>query len=374
MDAATLEDLIIKEIRKAVDISRRDLAEHLGIAKSTAGRRVDSMIARGIIVEAGVANRKEVGRPKRQLALRGDFGGYIGFDFDARFLYAVFINFAQETLGRRKIRLSIAPSRDEVIGLLRSLIDDLTASHSAIPLLGIGVGVPGPIRREARICVEYPYIENWQNVDLLEALDLSPEFLHIENNTRMIALGEYWLGPDAALRSLVCLSVRTGISAATIVNGALISGSHEIAGEIRRWTVPTSGSSTFEHIEKVGTVRAVTSGGSVDDAAWLEFLDSCRSREEHSLARLGDLARLHADAITRIIQFLDPQIVFLSGPFVELEDLYLDRVREATAFALSGSPFATPPIRPASLGEYAGALGAAAYAAAESKLVWRNRD
>ena len=49
MDPTTLENLIVREIRKAKDISRKDLAERLGIAKSTAGRRIDSMIERGIV-------------------------------------------------------------------------------------------------------------------------------------------------------------------------------------------------------------------------------------------------------------------------------------------------------------------------------------
>ena len=71
MDPATLEALIVKEIRKAKEISRRDLAEKLAIAKSTAGRRIDSMIERGIVREIGIEDRKEAGRPRRFLALEG---------------------------------------------------------------------------------------------------------------------------------------------------------------------------------------------------------------------------------------------------------------------------------------------------------------
>ena len=57
MDPATLERLIVKEIRKSKEISRRDLADRLGIAKSTAGRRIDSMIERGIVRETGIEER-----------------------------------------------------------------------------------------------------------------------------------------------------------------------------------------------------------------------------------------------------------------------------------------------------------------------------
>ena len=64
------------------------------------------MIERGIVAEIGIEDRKEVGRPRRFLALQGEFGGFIGCDFDARNVYIVFIDFAQNTLEQRTIRLS----------------------------------------------------------------------------------------------------------------------------------------------------------------------------------------------------------------------------------------------------------------------------
>jgi len=363
MDPATLENLIVREIRKAREISRRDLAETLGIAKSTAGRRVDSLIERGVVRETGIEERREVGRPRRFLALCGGAGAFAGFDFDARHLYAVLIDFSQETVERKRIRLSAKPGREEVVGLLRDTIAGFRKNTAGLELHSVGVGVPGHVRRSERLSLYYPYIADWRQVDLAAELGLGPSVLHIENNTRAIALSEYWLGPFAATENLVCINVRTGISAAVIANGRLLAGSHEMAGEIRGWPV-----SEHEWLEKVASVRAVIDGEPPGSDRWHEFATSCRNGNPAALEILGTVSTHHGGTAARLIQLLDPSVVFFAGPFTELESVYLDRVRNAVTSALEGHYFTAPPILPATLGEFAGAHGAAALAAAETPL------
>ncbi|MBP6600671.1 MAG: ROK family transcriptional regulator [Verrucomicrobiales bacterium] len=364
MDPATLEHLIVKEVRKAKEISRRDLAVTLGIAKSTAGRRVDHMIERGMLRESGTEERREAGRPRRFLELRGEHGSFLGFDFDARHLFVVLLDFAQNTLTKRKIDLPPKPTKEEVIQLLQSEIEELTQSFKPVPVLGVGIGVPGQIRQEDRIGLKYPYITDWENVDLLAELDLRRSSLHIENNTRALALGEYWLGSHSGSPHLVCINVRTGISAAVIANGTLLAGQHEKAGEIRAWNV-TGPDGARDWIERLGTVMAVSVDGG--EKLWTKFVTACRADDKTTLEHLTEICIYHGDAAARITQLLDPEVIFFSGPFTELGNLYFDRVREAAATALDGHYFSLPEIRPVTLGEYAGAHGAAALAAAETR-------
>lgn len=363
MDPATLERLIVKEIRKSKEISRRDLADRLGIAKSTAGRRIDSMIERGIVRETGIEDRKEVGRPRRFLDLEGGFGAYAGFDFDGRHLNGVLIDFAQQVVERRKVRLSATPDREEVLGHLRQIVAEFQKHPTVSPLVAVGVGIPGHVRRDSRVSVYYPFISDWRNVDLSEELELGPDVLHVINNTRAILLGEYWLGPLAAADNLVCINVRTGISAAVIVNGALVTGEHEMAGEIRGW--PVNGD---DWLEKVASVRAVIDGEPPGGDRWVEFVNECRDGNEQALATLSAAAAHHGAAAARLVQMLDPRAVFMAGPFTELESLYLDLVRSAVVAGLEGHYFTAPPIIAATLGDTAGAHGAAALAAAEVPL------
>lgn len=346
MDPATLEKLIIREIRKAREISRRDLADRLGIAKSTAGRRVDSMIERGLLCEKGIESRKDVGRPRRFLGLEADYGAFAGFDFDARTLFGVLIDFAQNTIERERIDLSPSPTRDEIIDKISGLLEKFD-THT---ILGIGIGVPGHVERESRTALGYAFIDGWENVDLLDELDLTPDRFHIENNTRAIALGEYWLGERGASEHMACVNVRTGISAAVISDGQLLSGRHQMAGEIRGWNA-----SSDSWLEEVATVRAVED--------WKRFVEDCRNDDNEAIGILKRIAHDHGDAVARIVQLVDPEVVYLTGAFAELGDQYLDLVRQSVADSLEGHYFSPPPIQFVTLGEYAGALGASALAA-----------
>ena len=247
---------------------------------------------------------------------------------------------------------------------MRGLIAEFRTHSKNHRLCGVGIGVPGHIRREPRLGLYYPFVEGWRNVDLSQELDLEPAILHIENNTRAVALGEYWLGPYTGTDQILCLSVRTGISAAVIANGVLVTGRHEMAGEIRGWPVGDD-----EWLEKVASARAVTDGELPGSDRWKEFVAACREGDEEALATLSTAAKHHADAVARMIQLLDPAVVFLSGTFTELEELYLGRVRSAVAAALEGHYFSPPPILPTTLGEFAGAHGAAALTAAETRVL-----
>ena len=362
MDPATLESLLLREIRKSSEISRRDLADRLGVARSTAGRRVDSLIERGLLREKGLEERSGAGRPKRFLDLVGDHGCFLGIDFDARFLYVVLVDFAQKTISEKRISLGRNPTRKKVLGILR---DTLEVHHqkAPAPIIGHGIGVPGRVQQSERIALGYPYISEWENVDLCAELGLTDEQLCIENNTRTIALGEYWLGKPDSIENLVCLSIRTGISAAVISDGKLLRGHHETAGEIRGWNVLGASSTQRAWLEDEATVRSIGRDSETALGEWETFVEGCKTADAKSLSMLDQFMRMHADTVTRLIQLSDPELVVIAGAFNELGDFYLGQLQDKCREFLTDHYFPPPEIRYVKRAEFAGAHGAAALAA-----------
>ncbi len=358
MDPSTLESLLLREIRKANSISRRDLAEQLNVARSTAGRRVDSLIERGFVREAGLEEKVKTGRPKRFLAIRDDAGQFLGFDFDARYVYAVRTDFSLQSLQKKRVRIPAPASKSKVIRILHQLITDF-ASLSDQQILGYGFGIPGRVNEDSRIAVTYPYIRDWENVYMAAELDIPLDLTRIDNNTRTIAFGECTLGKEAATDHLLCLNIRTGISAAVLSDGQLLRGHHEMAGEIRGWKESIGG--TDQSLEDIATVRAIRESGVASN--WSDFVKAIQGPDHASRPLFKELVHHHSDTLSRLIQLTDPERVIIAGAVQDLGETYLDEIRNALSKTLTGHYFSPPPIAFVSHGEMSGALGAAALSA-----------
>ena len=60
----------------------------------------------------------------------------------------------------------------------------------------------------------------------------------VENDVRMAALGEHWMGASRGVDDFVFLAIGTGIAAGVFANGKLIHGSNCTAGEVGYMHVP----------------------------------------------------------------------------------------------------------------------------------------
>ena len=74
---------------------------------------------------------------------------------------------------------------------------------------------------------------HWQGFDLLGVLraELTEPF-EVDNDVNLAALGEAWRGQGRGISSFVTMSLGTGIGGAVVIDGHLIRGSHNAAGEV----------------------------------------------------------------------------------------------------------------------------------------------
>ena len=207
------------------------------LVPSTAGIYVDRLLAEGYLLETAVAARG-LGRPPVALQLNPAAGRFVGVDFDARQIFATAVDFAQQP--RAKVRRTI-PARATVERVLAIIADAIAevAGASRRDLLGIGLGVPGPVDAGRGVSLRYAFLRDWHEVPI--GPRLAEQFqvpVSVENNLRSIALAELWSGQGRGLRNFVCLGVRSGIGSGIIVDGQLLRGANNLAGEIGRWVCP----------------------------------------------------------------------------------------------------------------------------------------
>jgi N-acetylglucosamine repressor len=370
---------IIRKVRDYESLSRVELARVLGVAASTIGRHVDSLVAGGYFTET-VEPTKEAGRPPTKLRPNPARGCFLGLDFYADMAFATAVDFAQRPIARRKISLKGSQGADSVMQQITDVLVDLQ-KETQLPLLSVGLAVPGRVDTRNGVGIRYVHVPGWENVPIAEQVGKTMKVpVFIENNIRTMALAERWFGEGQGCQELICLGVRYGVAAGVIRGGQLATGHQELGGEIRGWNCPVFDAKAEKWewrpgatVEKAGSAGAAAARYAElkgSDTADLDaFLEAVEKEDEVALLVLREIAAVHGWVVSQMTQLLDPEIVVLAGPLTRLGSAYLEPVQ---SFALQFESDYHPgiSIRISELGEFAGAVGAAALALEK----WRPED
>ena len=97
--------------------------------------------------------------------------------------------------------------------------------------IGVGIGVPGPVDAEGVVhrCVNL----GWDEFNVAKELE---SLLHMPvqagNDANVAALGEFWLGGGKGSKSMVAITLGTGVGGGIILNGVSLAGATGAAGEL----------------------------------------------------------------------------------------------------------------------------------------------
>jgi len=388
IQTSDLESSILKLVRNTDGISRVELARGLGLSPSTSGIYVERLIARGFLKETEKMAR-EAGRPPMQLCLNPAGGEFIGVDFEARSIMAAAVDFADTPLRNARAQISATDTPAAIVRKIEDMIDKVMPSGGRRPL-AIGIGVPGLVNAKDGIATRYKYISNWVNVPLAGRFSKKygvPVFL--ENNVRSTALAELWFGQGLGLADFICVVARSGIGAGLVLGGQLYRGACNDAGEFGRWryfalskrtapwfATPDSMTELGIELQDVASARAllrafqhaIDAGEKTilrDAAAPLTMLDIQQALQQRDpLATLitEEVARCLGRGIAQLSLVVDPQKIILAGPLTMLGEALLGPMRERMKAILDLTETRMPEVTGSTMGEFSGALGAAALA------------
>jgi N-acetylglucosamine repressor len=388
-----LESNILKHVRASSGVSRVELARSLGLAPSTAGIYVERLIEEGYLEEIDKAER-ETGRPPMLLDLNPQRGEFVGVDFEARNIMAVAVDFSDKPLRNAHLRIAEKDSVDQITRKIEQAINKVMPENPR-RLLAIGVGVPGLVDSANGVALHYEYIANWKNVPL--AKSLRRKFgvqVFLENTTRTMALAELWFGQGLGVGDFLCIGIRSGIAGGMILNGALYCGAQHGAGELGRWRCPivtgkpaawfasAEDKSPFgPELQEVASVRAIqralgraiASGeksilkGLPLPLAMEDIVRAVQQRDPLALLVVGEVAKCLGWAVSQLLLAIDPKKIVLAGPLTLLGENLLQPLRAVVDLLTPAENPRTAEIVNSTMGEFIGALGAAALAVHEWK-------
>jgi glucokinase len=109
-------------------------------------------------------------------------------------------------------------------------------------ILGLGVGMAGPVDSQNGRVHFLPNISGWENVPLAAILrDKLKLPVFLDNDAKLMALAEYNSGKARFAKNALCITLGTGVGGGLILNGELFRGLDNAAGEIGHLPINVSG-------------------------------------------------------------------------------------------------------------------------------------
>ncbi|MGD0335935.1 MAG: ROK family protein [Candidatus Omnitrophota bacterium] len=127
-----------------------------------------------------------------------------------------------------------------IIFSINKVIGDCRLKKAQI--LGVGLGVPGPVDQESGVVHFFPNIPGWKEVRLKEILQRKTGLsVNLDNDAKVMALAEYTLGAAKKSKNALCITLGTGVGGGIIIGNSLYRGANNAAGEVGHMPINENG-------------------------------------------------------------------------------------------------------------------------------------
>lgn len=378
---------IMRALRRQGSISRTEISSITGWSKAKASQEIRSLIQKGYLVEIGdgVSNG---GRKPRLLKINNQLGYMVGVDIGATSIDVAIADLTGKIVQRGSRSADV---RDRPELLLSACIDFIREQVSIQgfcmeQILGIGIGVPGPVDFARGVLVAPPLMPGWENFPIRgffkEAFPTA--YVVVDNDVNIMALGEQRAGEGAGVDHFIFIKIGTGIGAGIISNGRIHRGSDGCAGDIGHICVDKNG--PLCACGNKGCLEAMAAGPAITTRAaeaaqngmsqilslmWESNNGSIRPEDVNAACQKGDQAALDiirasggmvGDVLASLVNFFNPSHIFIGGGIANFGNHLLVAIRRAVLHR--SLPLATThlTIKFSSMGSDAGVTGAIALA------------
>jgi predicted NBD/HSP70 family sugar kinase len=346
------------------------------LSRSTVAARVDLLVDAGYLRESG----KEAsvrGRPSHVLSLDGSGGVVLAADLDAARATLALCDLAGHPLAEAVHEIRLADGPEPVLRWVeqrwREMLD--AAGVVAGRVLGLGVGVPGPVDvATGRVVHHTPVLPGWRDHPVRDLLEQRFGVLCVvDNDANAMALGEHhteW--PDSS--PLLFVKVATGIGAGVVVDGRVLRGADGADGDIGHVRITSADDGPLCVCGARGCLAASASGRALARALREQGEDvpDSRSVVELALAGHAEATRLVreaglviGDVLATAVSLLNPRVLALGGDLVLVQDHFVGAVCERLYQRTQPQAARGLRVVASGLGDRAGVVGAARLALEE---------
>ncbi len=334
---------ILNLIREHQPIPRIALSRLSNLNKSTVSSIVSDLLEEKLIYETP---SEESTGGRKPILLRLNRSEYLigAIDFDPDCTFLAIGDIEANVVRKKAIRTDRSDPENFIRRCLMEL-DEIKAELRHPELRSIGVSVPGIVDVKRGVVVVAPDLE-WRNIDigcLVEEMDPDGTngSLIIENEANASALAELWFGQELRSHSNMVF-ISEGIGTGIILQGQLIQGSFQSAGQFGHMTIQADGelcicgnrgcwevyASNTATVQRYYESQNQTFDGDPHGEI-LRIVRLAHEGDERAVQAIRETGRYLGIGISNIIKGIDPEVIVLGGAIIEAWDLIYPEIRQA---------------------------------------------
>lgn len=342
---------IFNIIRRHGPVSRADIARFSGLTPPTVTNITNKLLDAGIIIDYMIG-ASSGGRRPLLLKVNPDSGQVIIIHIRSFKMIGYIVDTALQVHFEQTVSIR-GMEHSTILELIQEVIDNCRKAAAKQPL-AIGVVIRGPVRTQEGISVFAPNI-GWKNVPLkyiIEEKNRIPTF--IENDSHVLAYGEYFFGVAQDAVNMILLKVGFGIGSGIMFNGSLYRGINGSAGEVGHTVIDVAGplcscgnTGCMEAMaSETALVNLVAAGiragqisrvtdivkGDLLNIAPEDIYQAADAGDALSIRMLGQVAGYLGIGIANLVNIFNPELVVIGGGLAKASKYIEKTVWDTVAF------------------------------------------
>ena len=372
--------IVLTMIRAHQPVSRAELSRLMETNRANITHLVNELLEEKLIREGSRGNQSIRGRKPTFLYVNSQKGVVVALDIRASRTFLM----VSDSLGKQIGEIVSFPTKfdpDEFAASFGWQARKALSEHAGVTSCdGIGIVIPGMVDRASGVVINAPAL-GWKNVNLLERLqkEFQGTEIHLENSGKACALSQVWSthGSGSGHNDFVFVSVSDGLGVGVFINGELVRGRHNTAGEFGHvplsidgpicscgangcWEAYVSNIATLSRYFGKNTALKQPQPIEVSNFTIEDLISRARGGDGKALAALNLTARYLGLGLASVINAVDPSTVYIGGEITEAWDMIEPQVREAIEERTLTKELGTTPIRIVPATEHPRLLGAVA--------------
>jgi predicted NBD/HSP70 family sugar kinase len=341
--------LVLNCIREHGGISRAEVAELTDLSRPTVTTIVDALMQDGLLRE-GPSPPPIPGQRGRMIPLHFNarVGYAIGVDMGRNHLTVIISDLAAEIVAQRHHHFAMSQGPTVCLAELCASIHEVVQTQGIAwqSVVGIGVGMPGPMDATLRFPAAPPGMPEWDGVPLRAHLHAAFGVpVYLDNNANMGALGENRYGGAQGVANLIYMKLDSGIGCGLIIEHRLYRGGGGSAGEIGHNLIVPDGAvcvcgnrGCLETIASIEAICAAARQAEEHMPAFADVLARANAGDPLCRAALAQAGNAIGIALAALVNTINPTLIVLDGATMLADEHILAPTRAQIALHCLRAP------------------------------------